>query len=239
MTPTTNQTFSGHTQELRKRLLITVACFFISLTIALLGHSTVTRYWIQYTASHIPTNSQTSPLVILSPTDAIYTVSSLSFTISLMFTLPLFIWQLYCFIKPGLSQLEHRIVCKSLYIGSAVFLSSVCITLFTIYPSLIRWLYDFNSQYGQNVWSMRTYIHFFTITVLTTSVGLSAIAMAVYILIGYPEAAKWCQQYRRYIICAIFVFAAVITPPDVFSQLVVAIPCLILFEIILKIKQRV
>ena len=185
-TTPTDQTFSGHTQELRKRLLITVACFFVSLTIALISHNTVTHYWIQYTARHIPTNSQTSPLVILSPTDAIYTVSSLSFTVSLIMTLPLFIWQLYRFVKPGLSPAEHRIVCKSLYIGSTVFFSSVCITLFAIYPSLVRWLYDFNAQYGQNVWSMKTYTHFFTITVLTTSVGLSAIAMAIYILIGYP-----------------------------------------------------
>ena len=155
----------------------------------------------------------------------------ISIMMALIAGAPYLIWELWRFIKPALKENEEKYAGRTLLSASLLFYIGVLFSYFMIVPVTISFLGTYQvSGEVVNMINLNSYIS--TIMNLMLSVGLIfELPIIVYFLskMGIITSAMM-KKYRKIMIVVIFLVAAVITPPDVFSQIMVAIPLCLLYE---------
>ncbi|RMG75862.1 MAG: twin-arginine translocase subunit TatC [Bacteroidetes bacterium] len=153
---------------------------------------------------------------------------------------PYVMWELWRFIKPGLHPTERKYTKGFVLITSLLFFIGVLFGYYVIAPLSIDFLltYNISSEVINNP-TLGTYIS--TVTTVVLACGLIfELPVLVYFLskMGILSAA-FMKKYRRHAIVVALVISAIITPPDVFSQILVAIPIMFLYEISIFIARKV
>lgn len=154
-----------------------------------------------------------------------------SFVAGIILAMPYILWEVWRFVKPGLSGVEQRSVRGVVIFASLLFFGGVLFGYYMLAPLSIQFLGTYQvSASVPNLVDLNSYIG--TITTLTLWTGvLFELPMVVYFLArtGIVGPA-FLRKYRRHAYVLILVIAAVITPPDVTSQIIVAIPLVTLYE---------
>lgn len=163
----------------------------------------------------------------------------ISLMAGLVIASPYILWEAWRFIKPGLYEKEIRVARHAVAICSSLFLAGVLFGYFVIAPFAVTFLagYELPGVVAQP--SLGSYINY--LVMLTLPVGIAfEFPVAVYVLaqVGLVSS-NMMKSYRHHAWVAIFVVAAVITPPDVFSQILIAVPLLLLYEISVVVAKRV
>lgn len=161
-----------------------------------------------------------------------------SIILGLIFSFPFVFWQFWKFIKPGLHQHEQKAIRGVVLICSLLFFTGVCFGYFVISPFAVNFLagYQISDVKPQvRLASMVNYMVMFT-----APAGLIfELPVVVYFLakVGLVTP-EFMREYRRHAIVAILTIAAIITPPDVVTQFLIAIPLYILYEISISVASR-
>ncbi|MBN2669801.1 MAG: twin-arginine translocase subunit TatC [Bacteroidales bacterium] len=153
---------------------------------------------------------------------------------------PYLIWELWRFIKPALNQNELNNSRGILFAVSILFTVGVLFGYYLILPLSINFLSSYSiSDQVLNQINFDSYFSIITSITLASGVVFE-LPVVIYFLskIGLVTP-HFLKKYRRHSVVAFVVLAAIITPPDVFSQILVAIPLLILYEFSIKISKRV
>lgn len=165
---------------------------------------------------------------------------NISMVAGLMLALPYILWELWRFIKPGLTSTEIRHSRGIVSITTILFLTGASFSYFIVAPLMINFLggYEVSASVANQI-SLTSYVS--SITLMTLLMGL-LFELPVIVLfltrIGLLTPG-FLRKYRKHTAIAILIIAGVITPsPDIFSQLVVAIPLYALFELSLVISTR-
>ncbi len=164
-----------------------------------------------------------------------------AFTAGLIMGMPYLLWEVWRFIKPALSQKEKKYSRGIVFFTSMLFLLGVLFGYYIISPMSVNFLGTYQvSSLVRNQINLDSYIS--TITILTLSSGvIFELPMVVYFLskLGIITP-KFMRHYRRHSMVVILILAAFITPsPDVSSQLLVALPLFLLYEISIFISAAV
>ena len=154
---------------------------------------------------------------------------------------PYVAWEVWRFIKPALYQKEKKNISGLVFFVSILFFLGVGFSYFLIVPLTVNFLLTYNVM-GESVENTPFISSYFS-TVLNLVLGTGVIfqlPVFIYFLakIGIVSP-KFLKRYRRHAIVVIMILAAIITPPDVVSQILVAIPLIILYEISIVIAKRV
>lgn len=164
----------------------------------------------------------------------------ISIVAGLILSIPYIIWEFWSFIKPALHKKEQKYARGAVFITSFLFLSGVVFSYFLLVPLSINFLGSYQiSESVLNQISLSSYIN--TVISLVMAVGIVfEMPVLIYFLakVGIVTPT-FLRQYRRYIIVIILVIAAIITPPDVFSQIMVSVPLLGLYELSILVADRV
>ncbi|MEI6455889.1 MAG: twin-arginine translocase subunit TatC [bacterium] len=165
---------------------------------------------------------------------------NISIVAGLIIALPYILWELWRFIKPGLTEKEVRNSRGAVVVTTLLFLTGVLFSYFIVAPLMINFLGGYVvSGSVTNQIALTSYVS--SITLMTLLMGL-LFELPVLILfltrIGIVTPAR-LKKSRKYTVIVILILAGVITPsPDVFSQLVVAVPLYVLFELSVAISGR-
>jgi sec-independent protein translocase protein TatC len=158
----------------------------------------------------------------------------------LIIAFPYVLWEFWKFFKPALHTNEKETAKGAVLITSLLFFVGVLFGYFALAPLSIHFLSTYNvSPDVVNQINIRSYIG--TLTSICLATGLVfELPIIIYFLtkVGLITPA-FLIKYRKHSIVVIFIIAAIITPPDVFSQMLVSIPLLILFEVGILISKRV
>lgn len=158
----------------------------------------------------------------------------------LIIAFPYILWEFWSFIKPALHPREKANSKGAVFVMSFLFLSGVSFSYFLIAPLTINFLGSYQvSDMVANQIALRSYIN--TVTMVTFATGLVfELPVIVYFLsrvgILTPEFMK---KNRKVAFILIIGLSAIITPPDVFSQILVGIPLYVLYEISIGVSKRV
>ncbi len=161
-----------------------------------------------------------------------------SFWLGLILAFPYVLWQFWLFLKPGLLESERKAVRGVVGICSLLFLFGVAFGYFVIAPFSINFLAGYSLPGTEVAPTLDSYVTY--MTMFTIPIGLFfELPVVIYFLtkiglVGY----RALQTYRRYAFVAILIVAAIITPPDVVSQLIVATPLYGLYEISILVARR-
>jgi len=153
---------------------------------------------------------------------------------------PYVLWEIWRFIKPAMKESEQKYSSGGVFISSVLFISGILFSYFIIVPLTVNFLGSYQvSASVYNQISLSSYIN--TVVSVTFSVGLVfELPIMVYFLtkIGIltPDFMK---KNRKYMYVIMLVVAAIITPPDMFSQILVVMPLIVLYEFSIGVSNRI
>ena len=222
------ETLMGHLLELRSRLLKGVVAVLLAFA-ALMPFAN--RIYAQLAApllSKLPAGGQLVAIEVASP---FFTPVKLAFFCAVMLAMPVLIYQAWAFVAPGLYQQEKRMARPLLVAALLLFYIGCAFAYFLVLPAVFGFLTAITPEGVAMMTDISRYLDF--VLVIFLAFGLSfelPVAVVVLVLLGVVTPAQ-LREARGYVIVGVFVLAAIITPPDVVSQLMLAIPMCLLYEL--------
>lgn len=218
----TIMSLTGHLDELRKRIIYSV--------IAVVLASIVTFMFVDVIRDTITRPAEGS-LVFIGVAEAFMTNIKIALTAGVLLAFPVILFQLWSFVLPGLDSKERKFV--FVFVGASLLLFTVGVSFafFIIIPISIRFFLGFENEAISAMISFGNYISYVSGVIFAFGLVFQ-MPIAVFILskLGLVSSA-FLKKYRNYALVLIFILAAIITPPDVFSQILMAVPMLLLYEI--------
>ena len=217
-----------HLIELRARLMRGL----IGLGVVLLGLMPFSRQIYTWLAepliSQLP-NGQS--MIATNPAGAFFAPLKLTFFVALFISVPWLLYQLWSFVAPGLYAREKRLAVPLLFSSVALFYIGCAFAYFLVLPAVFHFLTTFRPEVIAITPDANAYLDF--VLAIFFAFGSSfelPVAMVILTLLGWITPQQF-KEGRGYAIVGIFVLAAVLTPPDVVSQLMLAIPMCLLYEL--------
>lgn len=219
---------TAHLDELRKRLIRVlivvgfgvVVCWFF-------------REWLFLiiTAPLVKVLPQNSHMIYTGLPEAFFNYMKISIYASLFLTSPFTLYQLWKFISPGLYPGEKKYVAPFVIASTILFIGGVLFGYFLALPPAYSFFVEFSSDFLRPMFSLREYLSLSLKLLLAFGLAFELPVLIFFMArIGIVNAAMLSKQ-RKYAILVIFVAAAFLTPsPDAITQIIMAIPLMILYE---------
>ncbi|TXI47314.1 MAG: twin-arginine translocase subunit TatC [Lysobacter sp.] len=217
-----------HLIELRARLIRGVAV----LVLVFLGLVPFSKYLLDWLVSPLlaalPSGSSLNAVEVMSPFMA---QVKLAFFVALFATMPWLLYQAWAFVAPGLYRREKRLALPILISSLLLFYAGCAFAYFVVLKGVFGFLTQFASDVVKITPDPTKYLDFVLVIFFAFGVCFELpVALVIVVLMGWVTP-KQLSEWRGYAIVAIFFVAAVVTPPDVLSQLMLAIPMCLLYEV--------
>jgi sec-independent protein translocase protein TatC len=233
-------TIGSHFNELRSRAMICIL-FYIVIFILCYFFSKEIYHFLLKPFIEVSQNNQNRKLIYTSPTEAFMTYLKLSFYSSLFFSFPIFFAELYLFLSPALYKNEKKNILLTIFFSSFLFLFGAIFCYFFILPMALKFFSSF-----ENLTSIQDstlpilletkisdYLNFTINLLFGFGIAFLSPILLLFLIKGGYVKVKDLRSKRRYWIVIIFILSAILTPPDILSQISLAILLIILFEIVI------
>ena len=169
----------------------------------------------------------------------------ISFISSLFLTSPIIFFQLYKFLEPGLYKNEKKALVPYIFFPPVLFITGILIVYFIVMPITWRFFIGFQNLDIKNgvpiILEAKISEYIDLILELFIGFGLAFQLPILLIMLTKLNIINYTQlkKFRRYAIVLIFILAAILTPPDIFSQLILALPLVLLYEISIMLCKKI
>ena len=178
-------------------------------------------------APYLPNNG----LVFTAPSDKFVAYIKVCFLGSVFITCPLWLYQVWLFIAPGLYKHEKRLALYFIFFGSLLFMSGTVFVYKLIFPMAFKYLLTFGGTVDTPMITINEYLEFFMMTTLVFGIAFEMpLILVVLGMMGVIDE-KMLKSQRRLAVMGLAVLSAVVTPPDAMSMLSLLLPLLFLYEI--------
>ncbi len=234
-----------HLVELRKRLGLSVLSVFIAFVIAFFFHESILE-WITH-----PLNDALEQVAKLSQKaaegmvtthqvgGAFFVALKVSFFAGLLGALPFILYQLWLFIAPGLYSNEKKMILPFVIGGSVMFFIGVIFAYYIVTPFGFQFLITFGSFLYTPLINIEDYVGFFTKIMMGFGLAFELPVFAYFLALLGLVTDRTLIDFFKYAVVIIFVLAALLTPPDILTQLLMAAPLIILYGISILIVRMV
>ncbi len=163
-----------------------------------------------------------------------------SIAVGFIMAFPFVAWEFWKFIKPGLYENETKNTKSFIFISSILFFIGVLFGYYVITPISINFLGSYRvAEEVKNNIDLSSYIGLLKASCLASGL-IFEMPIVIYFLTKFGLVTpEFLRKYRKYALVLVLILAALITPPDVISQVIVAIPMLILYEISIRISKYI
>jgi sec-independent protein translocase protein TatC len=226
-----------HLMELRKRLLYSA----VALLVAFFGGMAVATYiydfLMQPYADAMKEHGGTQRMIYTHLAEGFIVQLKVGFFTAVFVTFPVFANQMWAFIAPGLYKHEKRAILPFLVASPILFVLGAALVYYFIIPLAWKFLLGFQTTGAQTALPIELeaaigdYLSLVMSMILWFGIAFQMPVLLVLLAKVGIISAEGLKAKRRYAIIGIFVFAAVVTPPDVISQVGLAIPMMLLYEI--------
>jgi len=162
-----------------------------------------------------------------------------SMVVGLIAAFPYLFYEVWKFISPGLYAQERNAARGAVFFVSFLFLSGASFGYFVLSPLSINFLanYQLDSTIA-NEFDITSYVSTLSMLVLASAIMFQLPVVVYFLSMSGLVTSKMLQSYRRHSIVVILIVSAIITPPDVVSQMLIAMPILVLYEVGILIAKR-
>ncbi len=220
--------FTAHLEELRKRL---IRCF-IAVGVGFLGaYAYKEKLFDILTLPLVKVMGKGDTLIFTGLAEAFFTYLKTAFIVGIMLASPVIIVEFWLFVAPGLYQKERRMLFPVVFLSIFFFLGGAMFGYFVAFPAGFEFFLEFQSETIKAMPSMREYLDFAATMLLVFGLVfelplvITCLARFGLVTVGF------LTKNRKYAILLNFVIAAILTPPDVVSQVMMALPMMLLYEI--------
>ena len=219
--PSVLQSFWRHVDELRSRVIKSLVVFLLAC-VACFNYADQIIPWIVAPAGH---------LVFTSPGEGFAAYMTIAITMGLIVSSPYLLYHIWAFIACALTQRERRAIKVFAPLSLVFFLMGVAFAFFVAVPMSYRFLMSFSSPYLVAMITVNNYLGFLGQMLIAFGVTFELpliLAFLAKIGVATPE---FLRQKRPHAIIIILIIAAILTPPDVVSQILLALPLMVLYEV--------
>ncbi|TCI91143.1 twin-arginine translocase subunit TatC [Tenacibaculum sp. M341] len=179
-------------------------------------------------------------LQALNPTQQLMTAIWSSLILGFVVAFPYILWEMWRFISPGLHENERKKSRGFIFSTSSLFFTGILFSYFVIIPMSVYFFYNFSiSETIENNFKLDAYISLVTNTLIGVAIFFE-LPIIIYFLskIGLITP-QFLKKYRKHALVLVLILSAIITPPDIASQVIVSIPIMFLYEISIHISSFV
>lgn len=225
-----------HLLELRRRLLICLFFFFVAFGVAYFFAQDIYAFLMQPLVQSFGENQQRR-MIYTGLHEAFFTYLKLSFCTALFFTFPFMLNQIWKFLAPGLYRHEKHSLRIFFWMTPFLFVTGAALAYYVVFPLAWQFFLGFETTAEQTLVPVelepRVGEYLGLVIQLVLAFGLSfelPVALLLLARVGVLTARD-LSEWRRYAIVITFAFAALVTPPDLVSQIALGTPIVLLYEI--------
>ncbi len=219
-------TLLSHLVELRSRLFKMFGAVFL-VFLALLPFA---KPIFNYVAAPLVSVVPNGELIALSPVSPLTATIALTFYLALFIAMPVILYQIWAFVAPGLYRKEKHFAFPMLATSIVLFFAGMAFAYFVVFPLVFGFVSTFTPDSVNYQPDMTEYVSFVMMVVLVFGLAFETpIATVLLVWTGLTTTEK-LGKARPYVFLGAFVVGMLLTPPDVISQTMLAVPIYILFE---------
>jgi sec-independent protein translocase protein TatC len=224
----TEETFISHLVELRDRIIragLAVIVVFVGLVY---WAPDIFRLLARPLMMNLPKDGK---MIVTDVTGSFFVPMKVTMLVAFVIALPIVLYQIWAFVAPGLYQHEKKLVGPLVGSSYTLFLRGMAFAYFVVFPTIFRVMAHYNAPLGAEMTTdIDNYLSFVLTMFIAFGVTFEVPIVVVLLVRMNVLTIKKLKEIRPYVIVGAFVISAVVTPPDVFSQLILAIPLVILYE---------
>jgi sec-independent protein translocase protein TatC len=222
------ESFLSHLVELRNRLVWSLIAVVVVFVCLVPWAKDIYHLLSEPMLAQLPKGGRMIATEITSP---FFIPFKVTFLAAVVISLPVLLYQTWAFVAPGLYVHEKRLVAPLVIASTLLFVCGMAFAYFLVFPTVFRVMQAFTPTGVEWMPDIGTYLSFVTNMFLAFGVTFEVpIVVILLVRMGVVSVQK-LRQIRPYVIVCAFIVAAVVTPPDVTSQVLLALPLCLLYEV--------
>ncbi len=223
-----------HIADLRKRLMISSAFFVIAFFACFFVYDTILNWMMVPIEAVLPPGSK---MVAIEVQETFFTALKVAFFSAFLVSLPVIFWQFWLFMAPGLYDNEKKLVIPFVLSATLMFLVGASFAYYVVVPYGFEFLVTFGSQVVAVMPSIGKYVTFFTKLMFGFGIAFEMPVITFFLAKIGVVNDEMLKSFFKYAIVLIFVLSALLTPPDIITQFLMAGPLIILYGVSIYIAK--
>ena len=211
-----------HLDELRTRLIITLAAFIIFFIVGFMFVEEIYNWLVR---------DLEVKLIVLGPSDILWVYFMLAAVIAFAGTIPVLATQVWLFIKPALKPIERKISLSYIPALFILFIVGLCFGYFVIFPTVMSFLIELGGEMMVTNFTAEKYFRFIFNTTIPFGVLFELPVVMMFLTSLGIINPYVLSKIRKYAYFVLIIIAILISPPDIMSDFLVAVPLIFLYEI--------
>ena len=225
-----------HIADLRKRLIISTAAVVVLFFISFSFYDVILNWMTNPVKALLPDGID---LVALQIQETFFTAMKVSFFAGLIFALPVIFWQIWLFVAPALYEHEKRLALPFTLFATVMFLLGCAFAYYVVIPYGFEFLIAFSTKVVTVMPSIGQYVSFFTKLLFGFGLAFQLPVLTFFLAKIGLVTDETLKRFFKYAIILIFVLSALLTPPDVITQLLMAAPLILLYGVSIYIARLI
>jgi len=218
---------TAHLAELRSRLLRIAVTWALGAAAAWTYRDTIFGFLLAPATAALGPDG--GSLQAIAPTEIFFTYLKSALLAGFVFALPVIFWQAWAFVAPGLYPSEKRVALPFVVVSTLLFAGGGAFGYFFVFPLIFRFFAGFSSEFVESAWTMREVFALTTRLLLAFGSGFELPVVVFFLSVSGILEPRQLLSGLKYAVLVSFVLAAVLTPPDVVSQVLLAVPLIVLY----------
>ncbi len=220
--------FTSHLEELRKRL---IRCFIAVMIGFGISYGFKEKLFAILTRPLMQVMDEGDTLIFTGIPEAFFTFLKVSLLSGLLLAIPVIMYEFWMFIAPGLYKNERKLMLPIVIISSFFFIGGALFGYFIVFPYGFQFLLGFATETLRPFPSMKEYLSFSAKLLLAFGFVFELPIVITFLARIGLVTVDFLKKNRKYAVLIFFVGSAILTPPDVVTQVMMSIPLMILYEI--------
>jgi sec-independent protein translocase protein TatC len=220
--------FTAHLEELRKCLIV---CFIAVGIGFALSYGFKERLFDILTRPLISVMEPGDKIIFTGLPEAFFTYLKVAFLSGIILAAPVIFYQFWIFVAPGLYKKEKRLLIPIVTLSTLFFVGGALFGYFVVFPYGFKFFLGFSSDTIKALPSMREYLSFSAKLLLAFGLVFELPLIITFLARLGLVSVEFLKKNRKYALLLFFVGAAILTPPDVVTQIMMALPLMVLYEI--------
>ena len=229
------ESFLSHLFELRDRVVKSALAIILVFVCLVYWAPDIFHLFAQPLLQALPAGGK---MIVTDVTGSFFVPMKVTMLVAFLIALPVVMYQLWAFIAPGLYMHERKLILPLVVSSYTLFIIGMAFAYFLVFPTVFKFMASYNAPLGVEMSTdIDNYLSFAMTTFLAFGITFEVpVVVVVLVRMGMVSLEK-LKEIRPYVIVGAFVISAIVTPPDVLSQLLLAVPMTLLYELGLLIAR--
>mgnify|MGYP003346979085 CR=1 FL=1 len=229
------ESFLSHLFELRDRVVKSALAIIVVFVCLVYWAPDIFHLFAQPLLQALPAGGK---MIVTDVTGSFFVPMKVTMLVAFLIALPVVMYQLWAFIAPGLYLHERKLILPLVVSSYTLFILGMAFAYFLVFPTVFKFMASYNAPLGAEMSTdIDNYLSFAMTTFLAFGITFEVpVVVVVLVRMGMVSLAK-LKEIRPYVIVGAFVVSAIVTPPDALSQLLLAVPMTLLYELGLLIAR--